>query len=163
MTNPIKNPDMPAPSSNRFTEHVVDTPEFLELPIDALPLVDRFYKDCGEKARTGKTDRVFVLKQQHRWLAAARIVRIDSALLLRNLTVLPALRRRGLARQLMTLMLDRLQTDVYCYALAELEVFYASLGFSKAGAESVPAAIATPFIRYQNNGKSFVLMAYNSH
>ncbi|HEY7884227.1 MAG TPA: GNAT family N-acetyltransferase [Cellvibrionaceae bacterium] len=134
----------------------------LEIAAQELPLADRFYKGCGEKARTGKTDRVFVLKQRHLWLAAARIVRVNDALLLRNLTVLPAMRRRGLARQLMLSLLKQLQPmPVYCYALAELVGFYESLGFDRISTDSVPAAIATPFIRYQNNGKTFVLMSYN--
>lgn len=138
--------------------------EVKQIQAPALGLVDRFYKGCGEKARCGKHDRVFVLQRESECLAAARLVPVaDKLWLLRNLTVAPASRRQGLARRLMQAVLAEPSTDrLFCYALPELVTFYRELGFSSTTVQAVPPAIGDPFDRYQASGKHFVLMVYNA-
>ena len=130
------------------------------VPPGMLGLVDRFYRDCGEKARCGRHDRVYIAREGREIVAAARLLAVDDCWLLRNLTVAPARRRRGLARQLMQALLARHRdSPVCCYALAELEGFYLSLGFARTEAGKLPPGIGQTFVRYQARGKSFVLMA----
>ncbi len=130
------------------------------VPVEMLGLVDRFYKRCGEKARCGRRDQVYVMRDESEIVAAARLLAVDGCWLLRNLTVAPDRRRRGLARQLMQTLLERHKDrPMCCYALAELEDFYRSLGFVRSVVERLSPAIGQTFERYRVRGKPFVLMA----
>jgi len=132
-----------------------------QVPATQLGWVDHFYKSCGEKVRCGRRDRVYILRQSAPILAAARLLPVPERWLLRNLTVAPSHRRRGLARQLMQALLQQHSNlPLCCYALAELEGFYRSLGFTRSLVEQHPAEITQPFMRYRESGRTFVLMAY---
>lgn len=130
---------------------------------DQYPGISRLYRQWGEKAKCGKLDSVYTLTDQRgRPCAAARVLpRAGNVFLLRNLTVDPACRRRGLARQLMQGVLQDTQIQpLYCYALDYLQEFYTDLGFCTLPVCDVPQSIAGPFMRYRASGKSFVLMGY---
>lgn len=126
--------------------------------------IGRQYRQWGERVKCGKRDHVYTLvASDASLLAAARVLPVaDSAFLLRNLAVVPELRRQGLARQLMQAILNDGQVQpLYCYALDYLQAFYTSLGFATLQASEVPTAIAEPYQRYRANGKTFVLMGFN--
>jgi N-acetylglutamate synthase-like GNAT family acetyltransferase len=131
------------------------------------PEVTRQFKQWGQKVKCGKRDRVYTLRHAQQLLAAARVLEpSEGHLLLRNLTVAPALRGQGLARALMTGILHQpqgLRGSLYCYALAHLREFYLSLNFNVLQAGQVPLAIAEPYQRYRERGKTFVLMGYTPH
>lgn len=145
-----------------MNEHPLQPERTLWLPsVAEYPDVTRQLRRWGQKVKCGKTDRVYGLRLAGQLRAAARVLEPDQGqFLLRSLTVDPAYRGQGLARELMQRLLHEAREPVlYCYALEYLREFYLSLGFSLRDAESVPAAIAEPYCRYRDNGKTFVLMA----
>lgn len=129
------------------------------------PDVTRQFRQWGQKVKCGKKDRVYCLRSAAKLLAAARVLEPgDGLFLLRSLTVDPSYRRQGLARDLMQrILLAAHEPALYCYALDYLYEFYVSLNFKTYHVTEVPLAIAEPYQRYRERGKSFVLMGYQQH
>ena len=129
------------------------------------PDVSRQFRQWGQKVKCGKKDRVYVLRDTQQLLAAARVLEpAEGQFLLRSLTVAPELRRQGLARELMQHILHEprqwREPALYCYALGYLREFYLGLNFCEYRTEQVPMAIAEPYRRYRERGKTFVLMGH---
>lgn len=129
------------------------------------PEITRQFKQWGQKVKCGKKDRVYTLRHAQQLLAAGRVLEpCEGQFLLRNLTVAPALRGQGLARALMANILREPRgvgdSVLYCYALAHLREFYLSLNFNVLQTSQVPLAIAEPYQRYRERGKTFVLMGH---
>ncbi|WP_049722289.1 GNAT family N-acetyltransferase [Gilvimarinus polysaccharolyticus] len=128
------------------------------------PDVTRQFRQWGQKVKCGKKDRVYGLHEADQLVAAARVLEpAADQFLLRSLTVNPEYRRRGLARDLMQRILCQArEPTLYCYALDYLQDFYLSLDFNECDVAAVPQAIAEPYQRYRERGKSFVLMGWQA-
>ncbi|WP_169628208.1 GNAT family N-acetyltransferase [Ferrimonas futtsuensis] len=104
------------------------------LPVQALPLADRFYRDQGEKDRCRRHDRVWFGRLAGRPVAAARLSPQGGALQLRGVWVAPQHRRSGIGAALVRQVVAAAGEPVWCFAQPELVAWYLSLGFQLAAA-----------------------------
>ena len=125
-----------------------------------LPLVNKFYKRCGDSAKAGRGDLVFVVRQGQAIVAAVRLQeRAPASYFLRSMCVAPELRRQGVGRLLLSGMTDFLDSvHCYCYPFSHLENFYGLAGFRLAEGEGQPDYIREPLQRYRQQGRKLLLM-----
>lgn len=139
-----------------------DTCRFDAMEPARFPLVDRFYSNCKYKVKCGRLDRVYCLSHEGHIVAAARLIAHSSGeLLLRNLCVAPALRRQGLARRFMHLLLAAITPQgCYCFALPHLQEFYLALDFKLLTPDQVPTETAILARRYSERKRDWLLMGH---
>ena len=135
---------------------------FIELEKVQFPLADRFYKENNHKGKTRSNERVFAVKQAHTFKAALRACGKANGYLLRSVWVEQNSRGDGIGHQLMLSTLDVLSpAPCWCYPYDHLEYFYRKAGFRITSSDNVPDEIATPFLRYQQQGQKLLLMTIN--
>jgi len=125
-----------------------------------LPLVNRFYKASRYSAKAGRGEKVYVLKQGPRIVAALRLVpKPNGYYFLRSMCVDPALRGQGLGTRLLQGIAQELaEFPCYCYPFEHLELFYGQIGFRRVDEGSVPDFIQDGFTRLLSSGRGVMLM-----
>jgi N-acetylglutamate synthase-like GNAT family acetyltransferase len=129
---------------------------------ERFPLVDRFYVSCKYRVKCGRFDRVYCLTRDDKIIAAARLLPQRSGeLLLRNLCVLPELRRQGVAGYFMRALLTAIVPhNCYCFALPHLRDFYLALNFKLLEPGQVPSETALLAVRYRERKRDWLLMGF---
>lgn len=130
-----------------------------------LPLVNKFYKSCGDSAKAGRGDIVYVVRRAQTIVAAVRSQqRAPGSYFLRSMCVAPQLRRQGLGHLLLSGMRDFLDTiHCYCYPFDHLDGFYGLAGFCVVDPDTQPDYISEPLLRYRRQGRKLLLMVRGSH
>lgn len=121
------------------------------------PLINRFYKSCGDKSKVRGGETVVALKQNGHYVAAVRLQRVEDWWFLRSLCVHPNSRRKGLA----TLLMESLQPaferyPCYCFPYDYLHDLYQASGFEVP--DDVPAFIVEQLERYRRQGRKIIVM-----
>ncbi|GAA5192589.1 GNAT family N-acetyltransferase [Ferrimonas gelatinilytica] len=110
------------------------------------PLASRFYAQEGQRERVRRDERVAVVRENHRIIAALRLSPRQGHTLLRALRVAVDRQGRGLALRLLQFALAETGSSVWCYALPELEPLYRRVGFVPES--TAPGPIIDPFKAY---------------
>nr|WP_283102888.1 GNAT family N-acetyltransferase [Shewanella abyssi] len=126
--------------------------------------VKKFYRQYMSYARLLQKESVCVLTQTDpnlenfgEIIASTRIRPIGQLGILTGMLVHPDFRGQGVGHQLMRELESTLcDGNIYIFALACLEGFYAQHGFS--AVSSAPNDIAQLFLKYQRDDKELVLM-----
>jgi len=125
-----------------------------------LPLVNKFYKRCGDSAKAGRGDIVYVVRRAGAIVAAVRLQeRSSGSYFLRSMCVAPELRRQGVGGFLLAGMREFLDTiHCYCYPFSHLDGFYSAAGFQVVEPDGLPDYICAPLMRYRQQGRKLLLM-----
>lgn len=139
--------------NNYFLERL-DPPRF--------PLAKQFYKQANYHSHVGKEDEVFVLRdstQNNKIVAAVRLVKSDQYLILRSMVVLPKYQKKGLGRQLLSMLEEHIgERECWCFPFEWLESFYSIIHFQQVEITSSPRFIAESLRRYLRQGRKLILM-----
>ncbi|MGI9276902.1 MAG: GNAT family N-acetyltransferase [Endozoicomonas sp.] len=128
----------------------------------ALPLVNRFYRENGHKGKARSNERVFVLRDRGRILAALRACPKADGYLLRSVWVAVTSRKQGYGSILLQQSLSQLgNSQCWCYPYSHLKLFYQLSGFQEVIPEQAPEEIALPWQSYRGKGENFLLMGYS--
>ncbi len=114
-------------------------------PLQA-PLASRFYAAEGQKERARRDERIAVVRERGRIIAALRLSPRQGHTLLRALRVAEHCRGQGIASDLLRFALAGTETPLWCYALPELESLYRRAGFLPVA--TAPEPIFAPFQAY---------------
>ena len=121
------------------------------------PLINRFYKSCGDKSKAKGGDLVLALKNEREYLAAVRLQSVEDWWFLRSLCVSPDCRRQGLGRKLLSHLTPWIEEKpCYCFPFDYLTELYAAEGFCLA--DTLPGFIAEQYDRYFKQGRKIVVM-----
>jgi N-acetylglutamate synthase-like GNAT family acetyltransferase len=132
--------------------------QFIELPKQQFPLVNRFYKQVYKQSVANKAEQVFVLKAPQ-IVCAARIKTVQDCLFLTGVACERCYRGQGLASLLISRLL-RLQTrPVYCFPYPHLRQLYQLLGFTELEPSSLPELLGVQYQQY-NKHKTLLCMVY---
>ena len=130
-----------------------------ELESIALPLVNRFYRENGHKGKARSDERVFVLRDQGRIVAALRACPKADGYLLRSVWVATDRRRKGTGTTLLNCVLSKLGSfPCWCYPFDYLEAFYQRSGLQQVPPEQTPDEISSVWVNYRARGERFLLM-----
>ncbi|WP_257284513.1 GNAT family N-acetyltransferase [Endozoicomonas sp. SESOKO1] len=132
-----------------------------ELNPIAFPLVNRFFKENGHKGKASGNERVWVARcPKEKIVAGLRASPKSGGYLLRSVQVARDAQRKGIGSFFLRAALNDLNTiNCWCYPFAHLEYFYQGAGFFKPEPDSVPPDILDPYLRYRQQGHTFLLMA----
>lgn len=136
-----------------------DAYRFDQLSPPQYPLAKKFYKSARYPSNIGREDEVYVLRYQLNIVAALKLVKLDQYLILRSMVVSPQHRRSGLGLLVLQNLAQRLNTRTcWCYPFADLETFYAAIGFKRCQPENSPKIIQQKYQQYFSQGKSIIIM-----
>nr|WP_286198113.1 GNAT family N-acetyltransferase [Salinisphaera sp. G21_0] len=147
------------PPEKAVTECVVHTVEELN-PI-AFPLINRFFKENGHKGKASSEERVWVARcAKGNIIAGLRASPKSDGYLLRSVQVASNAQRKGIGSFFLSEVLKNLNAvNCWCYPYVHLELFYQRAGFFSPEPDSVPSDILAPYLRYRQQGHTFLLMA----
>ena len=133
---------------------------FDRLSPSQLSQVNRFYKQCRDKARAKPGETVVVAVRNGQWIAALRLLpKPQDNVCLRSLCVAPAMRGQGTATALLHHVFNPSFHQIcYCYAISHLTALYTSVGFITPELTTLPGFIRQPYIRYVNRGQKLTVM-----
>ena len=115
------------------------------------------------RAQAAKIDEVFVLKQQHKLLAALRLCPQDDVWLLRSMCVAEDYRGQGIGAYFLQQIQPALnKKHCYSFPYTHLERFYQQAGFRPINPGLAPSSIAEKFQQYTDAGKNIILMEHQS-
>jgi GNAT superfamily N-acetyltransferase len=121
---------------------------FRALPPQLKPLADKFYRAHRSPMRAGQADQLWVAQQGE--IAAALCLRpVAGGQWLTSLLVAPAMRRQGLARQLIEQALGSYGGPVWLFCQPQLQAFYQRLGFTDC--PLLPTPLAERLARYRRS------------
>jgi GNAT superfamily N-acetyltransferase len=127
---------------------------FRALPPQLQPLADKFYRAHRSPMRAGQAEQLWVA-QRDEIVAALCLRPVAGGQWLTSLLVAPALRRQGLARQLIEQALEGCDEPVWLFCQPPLQAFYQRLGFTDC--PLLPAPLAERLARYRRS-KSLLAM-----
>jgi len=131
---------------------------FTVLAKEAIPLANKFYQDHGISNRAKGHDLVWVARDKHRMVGAARLTPVcNKYWLLTGVYVGEDYRGHGIASQLISQSLN-LTPVVYTFALTHLNAYYRQLGFSDINFNDLPCELAQRFNAYAKQGRKIVAM-----
>ncbi|WP_319381771.1 GNAT family N-acetyltransferase [Thiomicrorhabdus sp.] len=117
-----------------------------------------------------KEDRGFIATDQKRLVAFSRLVPLNQQnhFWLRGLFVIPEMRRRGIASQLIETILEELHqlhrpAYLFLFARQTLEGFYSAKGFSPLEAADLPTELQTRFEQARQKGHQWTAMRWQTH
>lgn len=126
-----------------------------------LPLVTRLYKQHYPSAKAKKDELVIVGYAEQNMVSVVRFRTIEHYRLLTGMLVVPELRDKGLAHQLMAYCQEHVLADRdFCFAYQHLEGFYTQHGFNSVEGTALPNSLKQLFQRYCASGKKLVAMQY---
>jgi N-acetylglutamate synthase-like GNAT family acetyltransferase len=132
-----------------------------ELETTAFPLVNRFFRDNLHKGKARSNERVFILRDEGKIVAALRACPKANGYLLRSVWVDVNRRQKGFGHSLVSQTLKSLEpAQCWCYPYDHLLSFYQALGFLLVTPDQVPPEIASPYLSYRNKGQQLLLMTY---
>jgi len=132
--------------------------QFIELPKQQFPLVNRFYKQVYKQSVANKAEQVFVLKAPH-IICAARIKTVQSYLFLTGVACDTCYRGQGLASLLISRLLTLQTQPIYCFPYSHLQKLYQQQGFTEINPTLLPALLGVQYQRYSQQ-KTLLCMVY---
>ena len=131
------------------------------LTSEQLPLAGKFYQHHGIRGKVGRRDQCAVLRQPDSTIVAIAVIKQkDQYNLLNHVAVIKALRRKGLASHLLSLMACQFNTNTYCFPFTYLETLYMQHGFVKIKESQALDTVVKRFQVYVNHGRDILLMRY---
>ncbi|KAA1158549.1 GNAT family N-acetyltransferase [Pseudoalteromonas sp. B131b] len=95
------------------------------------PLVNKFYKQYSVRGRANKQDQLWVVYNKTDIVAACRLQHKAEFLFLSTVFVAPQHRSKGLAKLLITTLLEKQNKVVYTFAYKTLVDLYRTVGFNQ--------------------------------
>lgn len=142
---------------------VENTTYYLLLATDTQKQLGNRFNKIHKQASAGKQDLLFLLKKDTQIIGSARLEALEASYWLRNVFILPDCRHQKLGSALVNFMQPQMQTrPTYCFPHDYLNTFYEALGFQSCTAEALPERLKNKLIGYQNNGKHFIAMQFQS-
>ncbi len=140
-----------------------DIQAIAELTQLQFPLAEAFYRSHKYKIRLGRQERIFILRlsASGEIIAAVRLLLVgEQSYWLRNLLVAKPYRGQGLGRELMLQLLATISPNpCFCFALPDVQEFYAALGFVRPALDVCPVDIQQQYLKYKSRARDWVLMA----
>ncbi len=140
----------------------VDRSELQFVIVDKIkyPWVNLFYKQFYKKGVASNNESVFVL-QFKEIICSAKVVPIDSYLLLTGVVCHHDYQRQGYATQLLKLVLALQTQPIYCFSYTHLTPFYNKLGFTLVTKERLPQQVRDKFAIYNKKNRLQLLVKNN--
>ncbi len=140
----------------------------MEVEVRAASALDRervaaFLREQGYPHLIDEQDRHFIAERERQVIAAVRLSRAQSALVLRGMRVRKDCQRQGVGRRLLALVAREIDAEpCYCLPYSWLVSFYGEAGFSRISAEEAPAFLAARYARYVAGGQDVIVMRRSS-
>lgn len=124
-------------------------PVIRQLPRDLQPLANKFYRQCGSPMRSRQAEQIWVAQENTGIIASVCLHTLDDILWLTSLLVMPALRGKGIAGQLLANALNSQEKTVWLFCHPDLSAFYRRHGFHPGLPDN--SALLARLQRYQQN------------
>ncbi len=132
---------------------------FEEVDVLRFPVVNAFYKHVRQRVRLKSSDRVFIVKNEQKIIAAVRLQDDKPYYFLRNMQVVAGMQRQGVGHYLLQNVMPILDTKAcYCYPFTHLQGFYEQAGFLTVSSRCVPEGIIQKYHRYVAQGRDIIIM-----
>ncbi len=125
-----------------------------------LPLVNKFYQQQRARSKAKGNERVYVTRRKLQIIAAARLADISACCFLTGVQVDNHYQRQGVAKTLLTAMLNDLTESCYTFPYQHLTGFYQQLGFVELAQQELPLPLQQRFVRYRGQGRDIVAMRF---
>ncbi|NLS14480.1 GNAT family N-acetyltransferase [Vibrio sp. SM6] len=127
-----------------------------------LPLVKKLYKAHYPSAKAKADEVIWVAQHQSAIAALLRLRRVESAQLLTGMLVPPEYRGQGVGAALLDHCAQHhFDSQVFCFAYAHLEAYYAAHHFQRIDPETLPNGLKMAYQRYTVSGKDLIPMQFN--
>lgn len=136
----------------------------MEIEIRAASALDRervvaFLRGESYPHVIDEQDRHFIAERDRQVIAAVRLSRAESALVLRGMRVRKDCQRQGIGRRLLALVAAEAGGETcYCLPYSWLVSFYGEVGFRRISADEAPAFLVARHARYVASGQDVIVM-----
>lgn len=137
-----------------------DPIEVLEwVAAEDLAAVASFYEGVGYEVGVKSGDRIMVAREGKRIVAAVRLCREESTLVLRGMYVASDRQGQGVGSRLLDAFAANLGPEEYwCVPFARLRDFYSRVGFQECPLDQAPGFLEKRARRYLKSGKEIIIM-----
>ncbi|WP_444893122.1 GNAT family N-acetyltransferase [Microbulbifer sp. TRSA001] len=126
-----------------------------------IPLANKFYRMYGFRGKAKRHEDCGIVRgERGEVIACGYLRRYESFKLLAGVAVAPDYQGQGVARQLLTLLAERFDSDTYAFPYDHLEPFYSSLGFERVEVNELSGPVGDLFLGYVKQGRSILAMVY---
>lgn len=136
----------------------MSTPHYRCLPSELQPLLNKFYRSHRSPMRGQAGDEVWVAQSSRDIVAALSLRPVSAGQWLTGLFVAPALRRQGVAGELLRACLAQHPEAIWLFCHPQLRCFYQRQGF--VDCDPLPAELAERLARYRRNKPLVSLRAH---
>ncbi|MCO1336577.1 GNAT family N-acetyltransferase [Microbulbifer sp. OS29] len=126
-----------------------------------IPLANKFYRMHGFRGKAKRYEDCAVVRSEWGQVVACGYLRRYQAFkLLAGVAVAPEHQGLGVARQLLTVLVERFDRDTYTFPYIHLAPFYLSLGYERVTADALAEPVGDLYRSYLNQGRDILAMVY---